>query len=54
MAKKPQTYKIEIEDTGDPWINHLGVILQTIRCMSAAEREATLAFVFAKYQPRLG
>jgi hypothetical protein len=54
MPKKPPLYKIEIEDTGDPWINHLGIILATIRCMSIEEREATLAFILSKYQPRLG
>ena len=53
MPKKPPTYKVEIEDTGDAWVNHLGIMLRTIRMMSEQEREATLAFIFSKYQPRV-
>ena len=51
--RKPLIYKIEIEDTGDAWINHLGIMLRTISMMSEQERDATLSFINSKFQPRL-
>ena len=43
---------IKVRDYGDDWINRLGVILKTIQKMGPREREATLKFIFDKYQPR--
>lgn len=54
MAKKPKSspmYKVEIEDQGDAWINHLGIMLRVIQMMSEQEREATLRFITDKYGP---
>lgn len=53
QKKKAPIYRVEIEDQGDPWINHLGIMLKTIQMMSQQEREATLCFINSKYQPRV-
>lgn len=44
---------IKIKDYGDDWINRLAVILKTIEKMDRDERNATLEFVFNKFQQRI-
>lgn len=36
-------------DRFDPWFNRLAIMLDTIAKMSQVEREATLAFINAKF-----
>jgi hypothetical protein len=44
---------IKVRDYGDDWINRLAVLLKTIAKMDEREREATLSFIFGKYQRRI-
>lgn len=43
---------IKVRDYDDDWLNRLATILKMTEKMDEREREATLAFVVGKYQPR--